>query len=590
MNPPIEEGEIVISLTDAAGDFVSYTVDVSSLNLKKANGAVVEALPLSTRIDFAQYTEMTEFLTAATVPSGTYVQATMTLDFQNADIRAEDASGNTVKVTNIIDEEGSAISTLEVSVQLEDRNSLTIIPGVPVHLMIDFDLQASNQVDFTNLEDPVLTVEPFVVADVNRANPHKFHRIRGLLNEVNLDRSSFSVILRPFFSPLASNHRRFGIRSVLTDNDTVFHIDGEAYTGLEGLEALGGLDQLAPVAALGSLKFHPLRFEAWEVYAGTSVPGAGFDVVSGWVTQRSGDILTVKGVSLFRSGSSFVFNNEVAVQISDTTVVTRQISRDTYSKDDISIGQHITAFGTLTSVDPENLEMDAASGFVRMMITTIRGIVVSTDDVDPEVQLTVDLQSIGKFRVGNFDFTGTGDGDTFDADPENYEIFTGAMDLPEIAAGSVVKLKGFVEPFGMAPPDFSAFTLIDVTNLRALLQVNWFPATNVPFTDLSADGLSVNMEGTGWLHHVTRGGVTTNLNDLSTAPSMIPDEDGRGLYVLKHGMVTEVYTIFDAFVQRIEALLESDYKARKTSAIGFFDDDTSVLVAQTIEIRLGMFP
>ena len=33
--PPVEQGDIVISLTDAEGDFVSYTVDVLSLNLKK---------------------------------------------------------------------------------------------------------------------------------------------------------------------------------------------------------------------------------------------------------------------------------------------------------------------------------------------------------------------------------------------------------------------------------------------------------------------------------------------------------------------------------------------------------------------------
>ena len=50
---PIDEGEIVISLTDTAGDFATYTVDVLSLNLTKANGAEVAALPLSTRIDFA---------------------------------------------------------------------------------------------------------------------------------------------------------------------------------------------------------------------------------------------------------------------------------------------------------------------------------------------------------------------------------------------------------------------------------------------------------------------------------------------------------------------------------------------------------
>ena len=47
-------GQIVIGLTDDAGDFVNYTVNVSSLTLTKAGGAVVNALPLSTQVDFAQ--------------------------------------------------------------------------------------------------------------------------------------------------------------------------------------------------------------------------------------------------------------------------------------------------------------------------------------------------------------------------------------------------------------------------------------------------------------------------------------------------------------------------------------------------------
>jgi hypothetical protein len=57
-------GEVIVALTDAEGDFASYTVDVLSLTLTKANGAVVEMLPLSTPVDFARYTDLTEFLSA----------------------------------------------------------------------------------------------------------------------------------------------------------------------------------------------------------------------------------------------------------------------------------------------------------------------------------------------------------------------------------------------------------------------------------------------------------------------------------------------------------------------------------------------
>src|SRR5262245_25319351 len=38
-------GSAVITMTDAQGDFLSYTVDVTSVKLKKANGTTVETLP-----------------------------------------------------------------------------------------------------------------------------------------------------------------------------------------------------------------------------------------------------------------------------------------------------------------------------------------------------------------------------------------------------------------------------------------------------------------------------------------------------------------------------------------------------------------
>ena len=54
---------VFVAMTDADGDFLSYTVDVVSLKLKRPNGTVVETLPATTRIDFAQYVDLTEFLT-----------------------------------------------------------------------------------------------------------------------------------------------------------------------------------------------------------------------------------------------------------------------------------------------------------------------------------------------------------------------------------------------------------------------------------------------------------------------------------------------------------------------------------------------
>src|ERR1700754_2507435 len=47
-------GSMVMTMTDAAGDFLSYQVSLVSLQLKKADGTLVETLPATTSVDFTQ--------------------------------------------------------------------------------------------------------------------------------------------------------------------------------------------------------------------------------------------------------------------------------------------------------------------------------------------------------------------------------------------------------------------------------------------------------------------------------------------------------------------------------------------------------
>ena len=175
-----DRGELMISLTDAEGDFSSYTVDVLSVNLTRQNGTVVSTLPVTTRVDFAQYAEMTEFLTASTIPSGVYTQASLTLDYQDADIWVENAVGDLVPVNSIVDEDGNPITTMTVSVSLQDSNALLIAPGIPAHLTLDFDLISSNQVEFGSDGTPTLTVAPILIAEIDPEDS-KTHRLRGVL-------------------------------------------------------------------------------------------------------------------------------------------------------------------------------------------------------------------------------------------------------------------------------------------------------------------------------------------------------------------------------------------------------------------------
>ncbi len=571
-------GEIVVGLTDDEGDFINYTVDVVYLTLTKANGAVVDTLPVSTRVDFSQYTEMTEFLTAATIPSGFYTAATLMLDYQDADIWVEDVDGNAVEVESILDEDGNPITTLEVSVRLEGRNSLLIAPGIPAHLTLDFNLNASNIVEFDLGGSPILTVQPFLLAELNPEAP-KIHRVRGPLKDVDVTGGTFEVIIRPFIHILSGGDEHFGTLEVRTTDNTIYEINEEVYTGQAGLSALDAMQALTAVIAIGDLRFNPARFEAHHVYAGSSVPGGTLDVVSGNVISRTGTALTVRGATLIRSGGSVLFNDTLIAQVGLNTVVRRQLSFDIYDIDDISIGQRVTIFGTLNI---DETELDATEGYARMHITTLRGQALAAGPP----WFVVDLNSIDGRRVSIFDFTGTGTSPADDANPANYEIDVGTLDVSSISAGAPVKVRGFVNTFGQAPEDFNAWTVIDVSNVRAALVINWRPPSANAFEYLSSDYLTLSLEGVGLFHHVHRAGVVTDLTDLFDSPTIEPEEEGQGLFVISQDGTHQVYFTFENFVSGLESRLANEGTVKSFSAFGRFDDATSTLTARHIAIRM----
>ena len=290
-------GEVGISLTDAPSDFASYTVDVVSISLKKLNGAEVETLPLTQRVDFSQYTDMTEFVTACTIPSGVYTKVTLTLDYSNADIRVEDNAGKIQQISQgnltILDDEDNIVTDktrVRVSVNL-GTPVLTIVPGEAAHLALDFNLKATNSVDLSG-SVPVLTVNPMLMANLEPQD--KTHRVRGMLADVHLDRNLFDVTIMPFIHRLSGDQDHFGTLRVLTDDDTVYVIDNAQYQGSTGLAELAKTDNAnASLMVLGIFKAHPNRLEAQEVYVGSSVPGSGADIVNGNVIARSSNSLTI---------------------------------------------------------------------------------------------------------------------------------------------------------------------------------------------------------------------------------------------------------------------------------------------------------
>lgn len=444
-------GSVAVGLTDAQGDFLTYTVDVTSIKLVHSNGNVVETLPLTTTVDFAQYTDMTEFVTARTIPLGDYKEAYMTLDFRNAEIKVEGPNGDPVDVTQILDAKtNQSIDTMEVQVQL-DRN-VPVAPGLARYVMFDFNLAQSNTVIFNSDGTATIKVEPMLTATVDK-EPAKLHRLRGPLKSVNVDGGYYDVYIRPYFRRIQRNTDSYGEFHVYTSDTTVFEIDGVTYSGKDGLTVLSNLPQYTAVVAIGHLHLNPLRFDADEVHAGSSVPGGDMDVVKGSVTARTGTTLSLRGVTMIRSDGTVVFNDKVTVTVDTSTIVTKELAVGLHHISEISVGQRITAFGTVTNNATDNLQFSADNGYVRMELSQVRGHVTAVPAATGEY-LTLNLSAINGRNPAIYQLS-----DTM-ATADQYQLDTGTLDLTGMAPDDDVAARGFPTPFGNNPPDFTAQTLV----------------------------------------------------------------------------------------------------------------------------------
>ena len=563
-----EEGVVAIGLTDTPGDFLTYTVDVTSLTLTKADNTTdVQTLPQRTRVDFARFVDLTEFVTGATIPAGTYVSATLNLDYTNADIQVDDGTGTPVAVplANIRDSQNNPVTTLPMTVKLDNARQLVIAPLASSLLDLDFNLAASNLVDMSNPASPVVTVTPMLVADVNPDSP-KPHRIRGPLDAVDMQAGRFTLILRPF-NLLQGDHGRI---SFITNSNTTFEINQTTYQGTSGLTVLAQQPRLTATVALGTLDLVTRRFTATEVLAGSSVPFGTSDVVTGNVIARSNNnILTVQGAEIARSDGTLSFRNTVSVTIASGTKVVKQTAvGGTFDIGSISVGQRVTVFGTLNMLGT----MDASTGLVRLLVTQLNGTVNSVSG--STVAMT--LARIDGRPIGPFIFSGTGTAPGTDAKPTSYQVATGALPLTGITNGTPLKVRGFVQPFGQATAtdDFHAITLIDVTNAPATLVVGWPSLEAAPFNSYPPGGLVVNLLNAGSLHDIFRGGVDTPLSTAAAdAPTVQAINPARGLFVIGENGTAQVYTVqvytrLSSYQAALRVELAAGRKARSFVATG----------------------
>ncbi|MDH3636471.1 MAG: DUF4382 domain-containing protein [Gammaproteobacteria bacterium] len=564
-----EFGDLTISLTDAEGDFNQYTIDVTSINLYKANGAVVETLPNTARLDFSQYVEVTEFLSTATVPVGSYKKAEITLDYSNAVITVEDENGNSIPA-QAFDEYGNLLTVITLEVMINEHNGFNIRPGKPAALILDFDLEASNEVTI-NGNSATIVVNPILIANTS-IEDDKTRRLRGLLSGVNLERETFNVKLRPF----RIRHHDFGKITAHTSEETVFEIDGVAYRQLEGLEVLAQQSGITPLVALGTVNYGDRRFLAHQVYAGSSVPWGDKDALKGSVIARNGNTLTVLGATIEFDDGHYSFNDEIEVLVDENTRVTKQGDPDNFHRiGDISVGQKITALGQVSD-DGKSLK----ASLVRMRYSHVSGLVAS---VSP---LVVDLQHVNRRLVARYDFTGTGITPDNDADPDYYEIDNGLLSLSSLGLAEPVRVLGFPTPFGVAPPDFTAKTIIDLSELPTRMLMSYGTnGSKTAIVSLDENGMLLDLASATGRHHLKQGGVITDIATLAEVPFIEPGAN-MGLYAISQGRRVHVYLDWEAYQKTLNDKLSTGYKVVFVIAKGRYSPTELLLSARQVVTRI----
>jgi len=581
-----ECGNVVLAVTDADGDFISYVVDVLSITLHRAGGGDVETLPATTRIDFAELTELSELMSVTALAPGDIVGGTIRLDYGNAEINVE--SGGNIVPAEAVDANGAPLGVVELEIRLAERNHLVVTRGRTALLSIDFDLSASHEVDLS-ATPALVTAEPYLVAEV-RPLTEKDIRVRGALVDVDTAGSSYDIRVRPW-------HRRdgeFGGVTVHTTSTTTFEIDGVAYTGAPGLVALDALADGSLTVAFGTLDLEDRTFTAQVVHAGDSVGGDRFAAVHGNVVARNGDTLTVKGAIAVHRDRPARFRRTVVVLLGQNTGVSKAGDpQAVLDKDDISVGQRIVAFGQFTNPDTDDsdpmtpgpaLILDATEGRARMLATRLHGTVAG---ILPG-QLNMQLRAIDRLGVDLFDFTGTGITAGSDADPLDYEIATGTLSLAGLEVDKWAAVVGFVAPYGEAPPDFYGRTVVDHRDIPVALGIGWgLKGTNAPFSSMGPSGLVLDLANPdiGSRHHLKLGRRVVDLFDLPGSPAIVPDGT-RGLYGLWEPGHVELFVDFGEFVDELAIRIGGGDAARALAAYGAYDEAANTLTANRIAVHL----
>lgn len=581
-NDLITYGTAVISFGGTNSGFSAYIVTIDEITLTRTDGLVTEPLANPELFDMSKLHNLTEILTGAAVPVGSYTSMGIVVDYTTPSIFV-DVNG-TPTVVSPLDNTDAPVLTASLTINFDPANPLVINANQSTRLAVYFDLAAENTITAGSTD---ILVQPYIVGTPVPEDSTPM-RARGLLVTTQPSGSDFIMNVRPFNDLVSA----LGAITVTTGPSTYFNLNGVTYVGAAGLAAIDSLQESTTMAAygtLGNLSGITPTFNATAVYAGTSLESALADYITGVVGARTADTLEIHGATSVTRQGVIQYYATLPVTIGSGTLVSEDgVAAHGLSASSISVGQQLTISGqeTIDTTTNEVESMDATAGQARLAQTPVWGTLNSA----AAGSLSLNALWLGDFEPAAFNFAGTGATAADDAVAASYAVGTGTLNESATPAGTLLQMSGLVTPFGTAPPDFTADTVTaGPATADQQLVVEWGNGGSpAPFTSYSAAGLLVNLQNThiDSVHYIANGPQRTDLTSLPASPRIVFASGVPLLLSVGNDTLISAYNNVAAFITQLGTTLNGTNDIYRLVCIGQYNSATNTFTASRVSVAM----
>jgi hypothetical protein len=160
-----------------------------------------------------------------------------------------------------------------------------------------------------------------------------------------------------------------------------------------------------------------------------------------------------------------------------------------------------------------------------------------------------------------------------------------------LAVSAPIQVSGFVTPFGTAPPDFTATTLVNYASVTDYLNVSWgWSGATTAVTGLtsSSTSLTLNLANVGWEHDVRIGPESIDLTKLASPPTIVASTTGALNFTIGHAgrFKAENFSSFASFVTQLSSELTGGVGVIQLSVAGNYNGATNTFTATALTILL----